>query len=537
MDSTKLTLNILSAGNTPIPGVVATELLSMVPSDMVPNSLLNFGTFEGPNAAKVAKSCQKKAKLIAANTVDQDVHRAVFEALLVQVPGMNAGLQARNITDTELLIDIHQLVWEDRISASDYENARTWIIDVVPLEYQLEYLVESPVQSRYELSKVGSRIGSALLAGDFGCLRHVDAIAERYLTPTTDTRTKDLLRAIGYKLAFSADIDVMLAATEAIEDHLEPKWADEVVTSMCERAKVLDERLLIKVLKYLPTPAEFRDAQMRSIASHYTGSVMQAPRELLGRDLRFTMPALHLLAENFPAALVETLSHLAMNDPNRHEIIDLALESNLVVLAHELLRPAKFAGSTTHATMSPDQFHRAIGVYQTGRLIQRKNTEKPEIRMSASAHAIPQGADPDDVIELLSMVKDPEVLFDRWFSTHGSDPLSYQPNDEEIERLLSALDPTTRLNVLNTTLHHWAYLTGGKVDPDIEPALAARIHLVAQSVSACDLASLRNGPRYLAHVLSYEFGDNIEQWRIALGLLPTATVPLSAVITAAKRLG
>jgi hypothetical protein len=538
MDATSLALSILHAGNLPIPGEVAAELLSMVQTDKVPNSLLNFGEFSGEAAVAVAKSSPQKAKLVAGNTTDVQVQRALFETPHIQDEALTAMLHNKKVSDEALLIDIHTLVWEERISVHRYAEVRTNVAAAAPIRFALEFLADKPGLRGYPMFAIGNRVGALLARGEFWPVEFIGKIAEAQSSSKDPKEFEQFLSQIGRTLATNATPDQVLVALNYVESNLKPVLTDAIAMASLVAAPVVDAHMLEFYLKYLPDAELFREFQYKQMSSHYSGPPSVAPRELLRRQSPYTIEAIRLLAQVHPGALLEVVSELHVDSEHRSEIVDLVLGTNLCILAHALLgKQSTMGGRSNATTLTPEQLHKAVEVYENGLFIERASRPRPEIPAFAAARAIPQGAAIEDVVRLLHLCTSVSEAFYHFYDMGPSwNAISYQPTVDDVRTLLAASDEATKLALMHTALRLWKdhiHPASTRKRPD---GFESVVSTIVDSVPASTLAADPSGPSFIAHVFTERFGKNAEYWHHGLGLVPTSSVPLSKVVSAARRM-
>ena len=365
-----LALQILTAGNTPVPEKVATALISAVDAEQLPNCLLNAGTFGGDDAVAVARSDRRRARLIAANTRDAAIQRALFESIGIQVEALKGMFSGRVVTDDALLIDVHRLVCEDRHLASEYSDAREQVVRLVPLAYQLEYLSTLDPARRYPCQPVACRIGQCLASGATYPLAYIAAICSRW-DGHRDTRDRDeFLESIGRSYALGAKTAPMADMLARVVDEVPAPYHQPIIRAAFGVATLVDAPLLRLLLAAIETPEEFAESQQRTIESMYTGMVPQAPYVLQRHRGTFTLDALELLVATFPGALTGLVENLERNDEHLGAIVDLALGTGRVDVARALLDHADRSNSEHPIPLfDAAQFHQAIEVYRNGTFI------------------------------------------------------------------------------------------------------------------------------------------------------------------------
>lgn len=538
MDAQSLALSILQAGNLPIPGEVAAELLSMVPTEKIPNSLLNFGEFSGEAAVFAAKSSPQKAKLVAGNTTDVRIQRALLGTLHVRDIALDAMLQNKKVSDPDLLVELHKQVWEEQASNHAYSRSREAIATCAPLRCILDFLATTPGLRGYPMHAVGARIGTELASGELWPLEYLDKISEAQSSSKDPREFENLLSQVGRTLAYSSGPEDLVEVLRATESRISARLVDIVAMAVLAGAKVVDKALLEFFLKYLPTPELFHEFQLRSASSHYAGTPPVAPRELLRRDPPYTFEALCRLAEVHPGALFEVLSGLHADSDHRSEIIDLALDSGLSVLAHALLGKNTTMGARSNVSvLSPEQFHLALEVFENGTFVDKQPRRKPEISSFAAARAIPRGAAVEDVVRMFRLCSNAAEAFAHLYSMGPSwEAITYQPTVKDVRILVESLDVTARHALVCSMLGMWSDHSHPNTTRRRPKGFESVVSVIMDSVPAATLAAESGAPSYVAHVFTQAFGSDTEKWRHGLGLLPTATVPLSKVVSATKRL-
>jgi hypothetical protein len=532
--STTLTRSILSAGLIPIPGPVAAALLSTIPDDEVPNALLNSSGFSGDKAFAVAKTSKAKAKLIAANTTDPVLQRRLFECLRTQDVAMAAMLTARAVTDPDLLIEMHELVWGDRYLASEYRVARDMIVHDVPLGYQLRFLAELAPDRSYPTETVARRIGAALAEGETYPLDLFELIFARF-GPRQVTASQNFISAAARVLARDSNPSDLTGRLRTIEDRLEPSVADTLILETASSAREVDAELLEMQLARIETPEQFDQYQRTCLDSSYTGHIDQAPRSLVTRGKTYTVEALERLAATFPGALRGHLEDLTVEQDNAGSVIDIALDTGRCDLAHVLLnRSATRAGSTNRTPLTAAQFHRAVEVFRDGTFIERPH-KRPQLDAEGAARAIPADADTSDVAALLQLVDHAGTCLVKVISDDDQ-AIGYVPTPDVFAQLLSNVNEQQRLIVMAAALRVWAFRSHPDAQSPLVDEAARRIDVAVDAVPASEVAASSDGVRYIAHAFNDAFGEDVDRWLSALGLTQRATVCLSKVISASKRL-
>jgi hypothetical protein len=532
--STTLARSILSAGNVTIPVPVAAALLSALTDDDVPHTLWYAVGFSGDEAFTVATASKAKAKLIAANTSDAVLQRRLFECPRTQAVAMAAMLNAQAVTDPDLLIDMHELVWSDRYLASEYGVAREKIAYVVPLDYQVRFLAELSPDRAYPAELVARRIGAALADGEMYPLDTVDQIFARF-GPRQANAARGFVVAVSRALVMKSDPSDVVDRLRAIEARLDPSVADEIILETAAAARVVDAELLEMHLARIETPEQFAEYQRTCIDSAYTGPIAQAPRSLSTRDKTCTVEALERLAATFPGALRGYLEDLVVEQHDTGSVIDIALGTGRCDLAHVLLdRSATRSNSTNRTPLTPAQFHRAVEAFRDGTFIGSPHV-RPQLDAVGAARAIPVGADTNDVAAMLQLVDHPGVCLAKVISGED-DSIEYAPTSNGFARLLSTLNEQQRLYVVTASLRVWAQRSHPDSTTPLADDLAERINAAVDSVPARSVAENPHGVWYIAHAFNGAFGADSDRWLSAVGMVQRATVCLSKVVSAAKRL-
>jgi len=539
MDAKSLASSILSHGNLPIPGEVASELLSMVPSDEVPNSLLNFGEFSGEAAISVAKSSPQKAKIIAGNTTDPNLQRALLELPHSHDVVLNEMVRNNKVQDESLLMDIHKLVWEDQVHSAAYKQIRDSIVRFVPLGYALDFLVARETRG-YPLQSVGFRTGQALARGEFWVLERIDAISKSHAESKDPSNFEKFVDEVGRSLAREGSIEHVLDILTRAESVLHPKHADRLSMSVLRGSPVVDEKLLEFCFKYLPTPDEFLEYQLRIAAARHGGYLPVAPSELTYMRSPYTIGALRLLAVTYPGAMLNAVNELDPTTEHCSEILDLALDSNLHSLAHALLSKNSVKATTENSVnLSPltaAQFHKVLEVYENGAHVSRSDSSRPALSSFPAARSIPKDASIDDVVRLLRLSANAPEVIHAIYAPPVSGSISYYPTGDEMRVLLASLTDMGRLEVMSKVLNTWSYCAHPNHTAPKPEHFDEVVAVIMDSVPASAVAADRQGAAYITHVFNANFGSDVEKWRHALGLVATALVPLSKVVSATKRL-
>jgi hypothetical protein len=540
MDSTKLALMILTSANSPLPGEVATELLSAIPADELPNSLLNFKEFSGKNMAAVARSSTKKAKLIAENTSDTETQRAIVESKDPML--LTAMLSSKKIKDNGVLIDIHRFVWEEKYDDYSLEKVRPLVATAVPLEYQLDYLLNwhhndhTPVSRRYDLRPVGAKIGHAIVKQDYSSLQYVSRIVERFTTKFS--YPEELMESIGRTMAFNMNSEELYEALCKIESILPTRETWEVVETALNYAKPVTKDLLLMQLRYMQTPEEFKDYIIKCTTNNPSWSAQMAPSCLITRQGSYTLEALKVLADVFPGALAAVAEKLSSQDEGFEKVVDLVLYTNESDVVRNLLgRNSMRSGDTLDKSVfNKENFHKALDVFCNGHRRLKTNAPLSPLESFAAARSIPEGADVHDVANLMKVSVSPVEVVKNLFSSSTRKYMSYTPTPKELKYLISIQDQALRPGMVDAVLQAWGFYQGhSEMEADVA-ILEDLLEAVIDMIPASEIPSFYYGTKYLTHLCSKSLGSNPEKWLQAIGLIPSAQVGISKVLLAANRL-
>lgn len=533
MNFHELVQKILSAGNCPIPGEVATELLSIANPDELPNSLLNFDSFTGDKQLAVARSSRSKAKLIAANTSDQEVHRALFEMLKAgDLVGPEVIVCAK-VYDEQLLVDIHRLVWEDQPGDRRFEKIRSEVLTRVPLEHQLEYIAHRYEGRNYPLAEVGYRIGNELASGGLWALEYVKLILTKHSGTRQSVSEEKFIESVGRSLARHSSGPQTMKVLMEMKKSLEPKWYDRALRAAYFWIEVVDDDLLSEMLSTLPSPEEFKAEQ--ELKASKGEQVYYAPVALSRSNRMFTMSALRRLASTFPAELAETIRSASYESGDIGEILEIAASCESPLVASAILT-RRWDGVNAPTRLTAGQFKAAVRT-----LISHKETVVPRygqktIPSTVAAWVIPADADRVDVAALLGNLARPDEVLYELYSTQLSNAAVYRPSASDFVYLFESLPEETRRNAAFALLRLWRYYSHKDEAHRTPEGFNAAFAAAVSTVPVCDLLQQSDGPKYLAHVLAETFGTNKDSWIAALALAAKSKAPLSKVLKAARSL-
>lgn len=526
----ELAQKILSAGNTPIPGPVATELLSACPDAGLPWSFLNFGEFSGDRLAAVARSSPAKARMVAANTSDPAVLSALLDEPIRFADSLAVMLRENNVSDPEMLCEIHRLVWESSDSSPAQDAARMEIATRVPVEYQLEFLSTRCTVSNYPLDEAGVRIGKAL-AYDERLVALLGSViehftADRWLVSRLDSFASRIGQGLG-SVATSHVASARLSALRPVFDAKRPEVYDRMLRETYRLCPLVDVDLLGLMLERVDSPENFNARQL-SLAGQGGGFAENYPSHLARMDKPFTRSALVEVSRVYPALLADVVSRGAYDLEDSLFLLDLASRTcNVRVASAMLTRVWDSSGSTR---LTPGQFSSAVAT-----LAAAPTSDRPRLTPFL-VQAVPEGAEVSAVAELVAMMSNPSDFFYHRFSGTTAGRMMYDPSREDAEALFARMTLTERCFSVSKLLHIWAFTShpGNKSGPD--PVLVEVLSAGADSIPVYELAHMSEGPKYLAHVFVAEFGSDPVKWLDAIALAASATVPLPKVVSAIHKL-
>lgn len=533
MDFHELIQKILSAGNCPIPGEVATELLAIAHPDDLPNSLLNFDGFSGDGQLAVARSSQVKAKLVAANTSDQEVHRALFEMLKAGDLVGPEVVACSKVDDGQLLVDIHRLVWEDHVGDRRFEKIRNEVLTRVPLEYQLEYVAHRYEGRNYPLAEVGHRIGTELASGGFWALEYATIILTKHSGSRQSVSGERVAESIGRSLAHRSSSRKVMEVLTELKKSLEPKWYDRVLRAAYFWIEVVDDDLLAEMLSTLPSPEDFKVEQERMASKG--GRVYFAPVALSRSNRMFTIPALRRLASTFPAELAETIRSAAYEPGDIGEILEISASCDHPLVASAMLT-RRWDGVNAPTRLTARQFKAAVKTLTSHKGAVTPNYGQKTIPSSVAAWAIPADASREDVAALLGNLSQPDEVLYELYSTQLSNAAVYRPSVPDFVYLFENLSEENRIKAAFALLRLWRYYSHKDEAHRTPEGFNAVFAAVVSTIPVCDLLRQSDGPKYLAHVLAENFGTDKGSWITALSLAAKSKAPLSKVLKAARRL-
>lgn len=522
VNSSTLAEKLLGVGNVPFGRSVAVELLSTVPGDHLPNHLINSAPFNGPDAIKVALSSTAKARIIAANTTDAQVQRALFTHENTRVVGVNAMLEEGHVEDEDLLDDIHQLVWETDVDNAAYISARHKIVHYVPVATLVRFLTTSPAACSYDVAAAGRRIGRAIADHDRSAVPSIDPIARALGTLESRRNiSEDFLSGVGHGLAWATRDGALSDHLCVIDSTVERKHGDVIIPAAVTRAAHIDARSLgMYIARGTGTPSQV-SAMLRLVSG------------------RLSYDAIETLAQTYPGALLTTVERLSPNDGRYGAVVDIALSANRWDLAFAVVNRQPQVGETKGSNLSVEQFRRAIDLCQTGEFYDEGTRARAEVHETVMAAAIPREATVSDVLAAMRVVKRRDAFVSQFVCPRSSERVQWTVTASDMTEMIGELTRSERTTVQKNVLHSWCYYTlGGDRDDilDVPEHLEAVVSVVANSVPARELTDSRDGILYIGRTLVAALGDDVPSWRTAMGLIPHADVPLDAVINAARRL-
>jgi len=522
----ELAQKILSAGNCPIPGAAAAELLSACTDDVVPNSLPNFSEFSGPALAAVAKSSPKKAKLIARHSSDREVFAEILATSSVHELALPDLLHNASFCDEQQLIEVHRLAWETHLTSAVYRTARTEVVGRVPLRHQLDYLCRDPHPS-YPLHEVAYRIGRVLAAGEQWPLAYLPGLVSRCADRRNSTTPDVFVDKLATAFA-TADSSVVLGVLSSVKTFLDPALYDKVVCTVYRLAPLVDIGLLEEMLSRLGTAEAYAEYRARLVAQRRT-HVPAYPFELSRYGQPLTRPALKALALAYPAAIQEVVARGEYAADDVNFVLDVAASTGEPAVAIAMLQRRWFVDQTTQ--LSVGQFAAAMRT-----LASVPVAERPDLNAYDAARAVPKGAALADVLALVEMIPKPGDFFYERFASGSLSAMAYTPSREDASALFDAMPPAQRVSAVGKLLQLWAYYSHPANASGLPNGLADAVLVGVDSIPVSMLVQISEGPKYFATALAAAFGDAPEKWRCAVALAVQATVPLSKLLIAANRL-
>jgi hypothetical protein len=542
MSASSLAKQLINAIHPSLPGEVAVALLSAVPGDELPNILLNGPLFSGPNATSVALSHPKRARIIAASTDQLETQMELLKAdWLENHEDIVVALVSSNlVTDKALIREIHDyIVAPTKVNSHRKADTLRGVLSKVDLDHALSY-VESVESGRvYDVSNVAARVAAATADGDI-------STARRYATIVSHTANKrdadDAARVFGSSLGRAASGDHLADILDDVLSAFTNTQQRLVAVCAYERTSLVSKRTLQIVLDRVESKDEFTALQKSYLDSMSTAPLIQCPQGLKGEN-RLTDDALRLLAATYPGALLSRIEALSTEDEQRELYVQLLIESRRVDLAHGLLfNRHKVKNSSNGTVLNGSQFHDVVQQYLHGESLERPGTVKYRLHPNSLVESLPVDAAVSDIKDLMSVVQQDQVflgLIAR--SEGGTDNMAFRPTPAQFEELLDGVVYPSRLGLLDSMLHKWNYLNHPKsdrsnaagVDTDWFNSL---VDVVAETVPASELASIGAAPQYIAYRISRSLGSDLAAWQQAVGLIPTAQMPLRRVLSAAKKL-
>jgi len=509
---------------------VATELLSSCPDADLPKSFLNFGGFSGDRLAAVARTSPVKARLVAANTSDPEVLSALLDEPLRFADSLAVMLRENNVSDPEMLCEIHRLVWESSDSSPEYDAVRTEIASRVPLEYQLEFLSTRCTASNYPLDKVGVRIGNAL-ANDERIVALLGSVIERFTAHRwLVSRLDKFASRIGQGLGSAATSHVAstrLSALRPVFDAKQPEAYDHMLRETYRLCPLVDVDLLGLMLERVESPGDLKARQLRP-AGQRTGFVEDYPSSLARMDKPFTRSALVEVSKAYPALLADVVSRGSYDLEDSLFLLDLASRTGNVQVASAMLNRVWDSSGSTRLT--PGQFSSAVAI-----LAAAPPPDRPRLAPSL-VQAVPEGAEVSAVAEFVAMMSNPSDFFYHRFSTAHAGRMVYAPSRQDAELLFARMPPAERLHSVAKLLHIWAFKSHPENKSGPDPVLGEVLSAGVGSIPVHELVYMSEGPKYLAHVFAAEFGSDPVKWLDAIALATSATVPLPKVVSAIHKL-
>jgi hypothetical protein len=523
-------------------GEVAVELLSAVPGDELPNSLLNGPLFSGPNATSVALSHPNRARIIAASTDQLETQLELLKAdWLSNHDDIVAALAASNlVTDKALIRGLHDsAVAPSKANSHRKADILHEVLRKVDLDYALSY-VESLDSSRYyDTSKVAPRVALAAVDGDLLTARRFAALVS---SASGSREADDAARVFGGSLGRATNGDHLADILDEVLSAFGATHQKLVAVCAYERTSLVSKRALQIVLDRVESKEEFATLQKSYLDSMSSAPLIQYPHGLKAEN-KLTDDALLLFAATYPGALLSRIEALSTEDEQRELYIQLLIESRRVDLAHGLLfNRHKVRGSSNAPVLNGSKFHAVVQQYLHGESLERPGKERYHMHPNSLAASLPSDAAVSDIKDIMSVMKQDRLFLGILASCEGgSDHMAFQPTSAQFKELLDGVAYQDRLGLVDSMFHKWNHLNHPYADRKHPVSIDIAwfnelVDVAVETVPASELVSLSAAPQYISYRISRALGSDITAWQQAVGLIPTARMPLCRVLSAAKKL-
>jgi AraC-like DNA-binding protein len=546
-----INLVMLQEHGAHLPGEVATAILAGLEESDVPQRLPTGVRFSGEDVAGVARSSKNKALLIIAGCVEESVQKAYFELYFERREILEAVLSEPGMLAPDVLEAIHERLWSaEYVHQAGYEAHRQLAARTLPIEGAVRW-IETARSARYAFDVLGEHLAEQWTTGASGV-----EVLQNLCTTLREARLGDCIgtlctgfgRALGERCSEQI-LAILCEARGAVGE----RWFDDMVAATYGSARSITVPLLELLLERLVSPERFHDYQLRRITEG-TDEPQYAPSELRDARGRYTREAYLRLAECFPGALHPVISGRmpAPEDMEATEVVDVALASNLSILAHGLLCNA--GDGRFQVELDRERFLRALDVYENGIWIASLTSRRPKIEARGAVRHIPNGANIEDVCRLARHVNSgEEYIMHLYGSDVGATP-RYVPNPGELALLLSQYEPTVRMAAFRRLLRIWSDEGGGgrnrgpmpnrhpngspeRRSPLIGAALFEYLESAIEQIPASEIAGCSELTReFMLRIFWREFGETPKAWMTAIALVERADVPLSKVVRAGRLL-
>lgn len=545
-------LSILQENGAHLPSEVATAILAGLEESEVPHRLPAGIRFSGERVAGVARSSKKKALLILAGCEDESVQKAHFELYFERRDILEAALGEAGMLAPSVLEAVHERLWSrEYVHQAGYEAHRQLAARTIPIAGAIRW-IESNRSARYMFDVLGEHLAEQWKTDASG-----PEVLENLCTTLREARLGDCIGTVctGFGRALGGrNSEQILAILHEARGAVGERWFDDMVAAAYGNARSITVELLELLLERLASPERFHDYQLRRIAEG-ADVAQYAPSELRDARGRYTREAYIRLAECFPGALHPVISGrmAAPEDMEAVEVVDVALASNLSILAHGLLSNTGDGRFTVE--LDRERFLRALDVYENGTWTAGYVARRPAIEARGAVRNLPRGANIEDVCRLARHVNSGEEYVVRLYGSDINATPHYVPDPDELSLLLSQYDPTVRVAAFMRLLRIWADEGGNEVRdrgpmPNRHPngaprrraaltgaALFDHLEAAAEQIPASEIAGRSELAReFILRIFWREFDGTADAWMNAVALVERADVPLSKVVRAARLL-
>lgn len=545
MNTSDIAKAILTVGNVPIPGNVAATLIAALPEQELPNNLLNTSCFSGSETLAVARTSSRRAELIAGNTTDQLLLRALFECEVTRPAALPAMVNNNRVSDSSLWIDIHRWVWGDHpdVQSASFDKLRQAAAIAAPLEFTLEFATRTHAK-HYPLLQVAHHVGVALANPASMSTERATAVWTVLEDVDAFDRSYDywsFCSTVGKSMGRACEGDALYEALLCVERQLSSAAADAVILSAVPSTNTVTRALLSMVLVRVQSPAAFASHQANSPDARLRRK-QPAPSPINEMHGMLTADAFELLAATFPAALTSLVGRLQVDDCSYEQIVDTALATNPYRTALTLLERDRIYMNRPNLTvLNPTQFHRAVSAVRHS----KEDSSLHKLRVLQSVEgvlrAIPSGAADDDVVALVGLCVNPAQVLERLILRRNVGiECQYEITAAAATRAASALDVNDCRLLVRDLLHMWNLVSLGDEDLQLPTPVAgfdAIVDEIVDALPAAEVAMMSSAStRYLACKLTEWFGTDSDRWWAGMQLLSTSLAPLSRTLRAATRL-